>query len=815
MKRLFDIFFSAAGLLVLLPLFAVVALLVKGDSKGSVFFVQRRVGRNLKPFNLFKFRTMTPDAAEKGIPLTAGGDPRVTRVGRVLRKTKIDELPQLFNVLRGDMSFVGPRPEVEKYVDMYREDYAEIMKVRPGITDIASLTYRNEEEVLGGRENPEDYYVHVLLPEKIRLAKEYGRNASAPYDLKLILLTIFSVVYPKENIVNLIEKITPYRKPIVVGLQLLIFALSNYLAFFVRFEGVIPYREYHIFLAYLPMLLLLRILFLFVFSLDTGLWRYASVRDLGNIIGATSSGSVIFLVIVRHMLEITAYPRSIFILDWFMNIFFLGSVRMFRRLHEKEIGNGVSKRRIIIIGAGDAAEMLLRDIDHSSFYSYQVVGLIDDNPTKKGLKIRNIPILGTRKDVAAAVEKERPDEFLIAIPTASREEFQDIVKDLRRYALPIKTVPSFWSILSGRDTLTSIKMIQPEDILFRAPACEGTGDLKSFFEGRSVMVTGGGGSIGSEICRQIAGFNPGSLIIFERHEENLYKIDLELRSLAGGEGKVVSVIGDILDERRLEEVLGRYKPEIVLHAAAYKHVPLMEGNPCEAFKANVTGTRMVAEKAGQFGVKRFVLISTDKAVNPVNVMGMTKKIAEEVVKYLSLTFGGSTRFITVRFGNVLESSGSVVPLFREQIKRGGPVTVTHPDMVRYFMTIPEAVHLVLQAATMSNGGEVFVLDMGTPVKILDLAQRMINLHGYRAGADIDISFIGLRPGEKLFEELFNSDELIEKTSHPKINKAVSRVDADQGIVELASGPPSFVSDEDVKNLLARLAGRHDGKAVIN
>jgi FlaA1/EpsC-like NDP-sugar epimerase/lipopolysaccharide/colanic/teichoic acid biosynthesis glycosyltransferase len=834
MKRISDILFSAVGLLFLLPVFAVVALLVKWDSPGPVFFVQRRVGRSLKPFNLFKFRTMVSDAPEKGPQLTAGDDRRITRVGRVLRKTKIDELPQLYNVLRGDMSLVGPSPEVEKYVDLYRSDYEEILKVRPGITDIASLTYRNEERVLQDKEDREEYYVHVLMPEKIRLAREYGRKASAFYDLKLIILTIFSVLYPKENIGNLIEKITPYRKPIVVGIQILIFAISNYFAFSVRFDGVIPLREYDLFLRYLPVLLLLRILFLFVFSLDTGLWRYASVRDLGNITAATSSGSVIFVVFVRHVMGIMAYPRSVFVIDWFVNIFLLGSVRMIRRLHEKEVDAGLSKRRIIIIGAGDAAEMLLRDIDHSALYSYMVVGLIDDNPSKRGLKIRNVPILGTRKEVAEVVERERPDEFLIAIPTASREEFEGIVKDLRQYALPIKSVPSFWSILSGRDSLTSIRVIEPEDILFRAPACEGTGDLKNFFEGRSVLVTGAGGSIGSEICRQIVSFNPGNLVLFERHEENLYKIDLELRSLAGDPPRVTSVIGDILDERRLDEVMGRFRPEIVLHAAAYKHVPLMEGNPYEAFKTNVLGTRMIAEKAGQFGVKRFVLISTDKAVNPVNVMGTTKKIAEEVVRHFSeegkktdvLRMGGpegekfttaqfstSTKFITVRFGNVLESSGSVVPLFREQIRRGGPVTVTHPEMTRYFMTIPEAVQLVLQAATMGDGGEVFVLDMGTPVRILDLAQRMISLYGYRTGVDIDISFIGLRPGEKLYEELFNRDELIEKTRNPKINMAIIRRKVDQGIAELACDPMPVVPGDDIRGLLARLAGQHPERAI--
>lgn len=816
MKRFFDILFSAIGILVLLPLFLLVAMLVKLDSAGPVFLVQRRVGKDLKPFDLFKFRTVVSSTPPESAALITGDSIQLTRVGRMLKKTRLEVLPELFNVFKGDMSFVGPCPALEKYVQMYRKDYAEMMQVRPGITDIVSLTYRNEEDSQEGRENPESHYERIILPEKIRLAKEYWRKASALYDLRLLGLAIFGLLYPRENMGKLIDKITPYRRPVVVGIQILIFVISNYLAFYIRFDEAVPLKYYQMFLSYLPLLLLIRIFFLYAFSLETGLWRYASVRDLTNITGATTSGSVVFLVVVRHILGITAYPRSIFIIDWFVNIFLLGSVRMIRRLHEKDSSRHLVKRRIIIIGAGDAAELLMRDIDHSSFYSYEVVGLIDDNPSKKGLRIRNIPILGTRMDVAKAVESKRPDEFLIAIPSASREEFEEIVRDLRQYALPIKTLPSFWSILSGRESLTSIKVIEPEDVLFRAPTCDDMGNLKSIFEGRTVMVTGAGGSIGSEISRQIAGCNPGNLILFERHEENLYKIDLELRSFDGERTGITSAIGDILDEGRLDEVMGKFRPEIVLHAAAYKHVPLMEENPSEAFKTNVLGTRMIAGKAVQFGVKRFVLISTDKAVNPANVMGMTKKIAEDIIRHFSENPQGlspSTKFITVRFGNVLDSSGSVVPLFREQIRRGGPVTVTHPDMTRYFMTIPEAVHLVLQAAVISNGGEVFVLNMGTPVKILDLAQRMISLYGYRPGVDIDISFIGLRPGEKLYEELFNADETIEKTTHPEINKAVITGSVNRTVVELVRDPVPFLKDGDMRGLMARLAGQTVDKVV--
>ncbi|MBI5599162.1 MAG: polysaccharide biosynthesis protein [Deltaproteobacteria bacterium] len=807
MKRAFDIFLASIGLILLSPVLAIVALLVKMSSPGPVLFAQKRVGRNLRPFNLCKFRTMVSDAPGKGRPITADNDPRVTRLGRILRKTKIDELPQLLNVLEGDMSFVGPRPEVLEYVGRHREDYEEILKIRPGITDIASLIYSDEEAVLKGKEDLEGYYVHVLLPEKIKLAREYVRKASLLYDLKLISLTISKLTYPYETVLKMINALSPYRRTAVIGIQLGIFIASNYLAFLVRFDAGVPSSQIHLFLRYLPLLLSFRIFFLFVFSLDRGLWRYASIRDLRGIAAATSLGSLSFVLGTRYLAGNISYPRSVFIIDWFLNVFLLGGIRIFKRLHEKASDKRMKKRGIVI-GAGDAAEMLLRDIEQSRHYPYEVVGLIDDNPGKKGLRLRGVSIFGARKDLAAIVEREKPDEFIIAMPSTDPLALQGIVKDLRQYGKPIKTLPGLRDILSGRDSLSRIKPVEPEDILFRAPVRGNGLELKGFFEGRRVMITGAGGSIGAELSRQIASFNPGKLVLFERHEESLYEIGMELNTLFANPSFIAPVIGDILDEKRVAGIMERFRPEIVLHAAAYKHVPLMEGNPSEAFKTNIMGTRMIAEKAKDFDVERFVLISTDKAVNPVNIMGMTKKVAEEIIGALSES-AASTKFVTVRFGNVLESSGSVVPLFREQIKRGGPVTVTHPEITRYFMTIPEAVGLVLRAATMGRGGEVFVLEMGKVIKILDLAKRMIGLYGYRPGIDMDITFTGLRPGEKLHEELFNGCEMIEKTPHPGINKAISSGYKQDVLTTLDSMMSIWplMENLDIKNTLTELVGQ--------
>jgi len=803
MKRIFDIAIACLGLILFLPVFAIIAI-INGKSYGEVFSKEKRIGRNFRPFTQYKFRTT--QAEERGEVARILSPDRVRGVGKLLRRTKIEEIPLLWNVLRGDMSIVGPRPGAEKYVNLFKEDYKEILKIRPGITDIFSATFNDGDYK---KENmAEEYYIPVLMPEKLKLAKDYARKASLKSDLKLIILTLVRIYYPYTAIDRISKALSPYRRYVVISAQILIAMAANYLAFLIRFEGNIPAYHFGLFLRYLPLLILIRIVFLFAFKLDKGLWQYASVKDLTDISVTVSLGSGLFFFIVRAAFGDLGYPQSIYFIDWLLNVFLLGGVRLFRRIHTSRGKKWGAKKRVMIIGAGDAAEIVLREIEHSRLCHYNVIGFIDDNPHKRGLKIRNITVLGTRKDLKVLVEKEQPEEFLIAIPSVSQPEFESIVLDLRQYGLPIKTVPSLGHILSGNTSLASIKAVEPEDILFRAPVNDTCVSIHSFFCGKRVMITGAGGSIGSELARQIASCRPANLILFERHEENLYRIDLELKQREErnlkGENRIHSVIGDILDEKRLDEIMARFRPEVLLHTAAYKHVPLMEDNSGEAFKTNVIGTKIVSEKARQFGVERFILISTDKAVNPVNVMGMTKKVAEEIIRHLAddnRRFTPSTKYITVRFGNVLESSGSVVPLFREQIRKGGPVTVTHPEITRYFMTIPEAVSLVLQATSMGNGGEVFVLDMGKPVKILDLAKRMISLYGYRLGVDMEISFIGLRPGEKLYEELFDEDEIIGKTSHPKIYRAIHNGRGHSNTLERLNNWESMGDESSVRNLL--------------
>jgi len=700
---------------------------------------------------------------KKGPLLVSDKDLRVTKIGRVLLKTKMDELPQLINVLKGDMSLVGPRPELRKYVDRYKEDYKEILKIRPGITDIASLTFRNLGELLKNKENPEDYYIHIIQPEKIKLAKEYLQKMSLWFDVQLIFKTILSIFYPATLINNLVQRLAPYRQVLTIVIQLILLAFANYFAFFLRFDGNIPPHQMTIFLKYLPLLLLIRIIFLYLFGCHKGLWRYTSIQDLLLILYSIIVSSICFFIFINYIFNEPYYHISIYFIDGILSLLFLSGIRLVRRfrimLNDTTLYN---KKRLLIIGAGDEAELFLRELEFKPSF-YQVIGLIDDNPQLKGVKIRGVKVLGTRKDLPDIIRRKAPDEILIVIPSASSEFLHEIVVDIKKYEKPVKIMPDLWQILLGKGCLEQIRYVEPEDLLFRSPVVSFKNNSKLFYRNKVIMVTGAGGSIGAELCRQLVKLQPNLLVLFEEHEENLYKIELELQDNAN----IIPIIGDIKDKKRVEEILQTYKPQIIFHAAAYKHVPLMESNVSEAFKNNVIGTKIVAELADRYEVEKFIFISTDKAVNPVNVMGMTKKIGELIILELSQS-SFNTKYCAVRFGNVLESSGSVVPLFREQIRKGGPVTITHPEITRYFMTILEAVHLVLQAAIISQGEEIFVLDMGKPVKVLELAKRMIELYGYVPGKDIEIKFIGLRPGEKLYEELFNKNEQVEKTSHPKI-----------------------------------------------
>jgi len=561
-----------------------------------------------------------------------------------------------------------------------------------------------------------------------------------------------------------------YRRVLIVLFHLAAVAAANFLAFYIRFEGNIPQAAMVMVPYSILTLLLLRLPLFHVFGLYRGLWRYAGMTDLQKILLSASISSAAFAMIVYWGFESHAYPRSVIVIDWLLVVGFTGGVRFAMRSY-RDLMRAKDKagKRTLVIGAGNAGEMIVRDMKNNPYYEYDPIGFIDDDISKKGHTIHGVPILGTRADLAALIGEYEPDEIILAIPSATNAVMQAIMKELHEYKLPISTLPNLRDIIGGRVSVSQIRKLELEDLLERPRVKADMARLLELVSGKSVMVTGGGGSIGSELCRQVAGLGAKAVVAFERHENSLYNIEMDFKR-SFPNAPFYPVIGDINDRQRLEETLDAFNPDIIFHAAAHKHVPMMELNPREAIKNNVLGTRRVALLAEKHGVGAFVFISTDKAVNPTSVMGATKRACELVVS--ALADNSETRFITVRFGNVLGSSGSVVPLFREQIKRGGPVTVTHPDINRFLMMIPEAVQLVLQAASIGEGGEIFVLDMGEPIKIVDLARNLIMLSGFEPDKDIKIEYVGLRPGEKLFEELFDKSENVASTTAEKVMKAV-------------------------------------------
>jgi FlaA1/EpsC-like NDP-sugar epimerase len=439
--------------------------------------------------------------------------------------------------------------------------------------------------------------------------------------------------------------------------------------------------------------------------------------------------------------------------------------RVIRRMFKGELANTKNSKKVLIIGGGDAGAIIVKELKLHPGLKSVPVAIIDDDRSKVGKKLNGVPIAGSREDIVRVAESRQIDEIIIAIPTAGRKNISDIYNECVKTGCKVKTLPSVTELINETVTIQKVRDVDIEDLLGRDPIKLDASEVSLFLQDQVVLVTGGGGSIGSELCRQIAGFKPKQLIILDNYENNLYSIQNELL-FKHPDLDLVAVIANVREPRRLDNIFSKYRPDVVFHAAAHKHVPLMEANPTEAVKNNVFGTMNVAECADKYGAKRFVLISTYKAVNPTNIMGATKRIAEMIIQAVNRY--SKTEFVAVRFGNVLGSNGSVIPLFKKQIEHGGPVTVTHPEIIRYFMTIPEAVQLVMQAGAMAKGGEIFVLDMGQPVKIYDLAENLIRLSGFEPDVDIKIEFTGLRPGEKLYEELLMAEEGLQATKHDKI-----------------------------------------------
>lgn len=563
---------------------------------------------------------------------------------------------------------------------------------------------------------------------------------------------------------------------IVLFVDIVLLIGSHVLAYAVRFDFSISDQLGRI-AALLPFLLLVKIPVFYFFGLYRGMWRYTSLVDLLNAFKAicVSSGFIIMSMLYLNRFE--GFSRSVFFLDGVFSFLLIcahrGLIRyvledgqMWRWLPGRR-GEKILIRRLLLVGAGAAAEKVIREIRDNAGVPYKVVGLVDDDLHKQGLRIHGIPVLGSAVEISNVASRTSADEILITIASASGEQMKRLVGICRETGLPFKVLPSMGEIIKGRLSVSAIREVDYRDLLGRPVVHLDQDKLGTMITGRTILVTGAGGSIGSELCRQLVRFVPAKVILFDAAEENLYKLQMELQHAIGFEN-YVPILGRIQDGNILEKVFLEYQPSMVLHAAAYKHVPLLETNPWQAVTNNIVATKLLLETVYRHGTERFVLVSTDKAVRPTNVMGASKRLVELMMQSYSRLPECRTAFMAVRFGNVLGSSGSVVPLFQEQIARGGPITVTHPEVTRFFMSIDEAAQLILQAATMGAGGEIFILKMGEPVKIVNLARDLIKLMGYEQDEEIKITFTGLRPGEKLFEELITDGEGIVSTSHEKI-----------------------------------------------
>jgi FlaA1/EpsC-like NDP-sugar epimerase len=519
-------------------------------------------------------------------------------------------------------------------------------------------------------------------------------------------------------------------------------------------------------------------------------WRYVSTRDMWAVFrGVVLASVAVFLVFALFDVHRVSVPRGVWFIDLLLCMALVAGSRLLARtLIERPLPGRIVARgkEVVIVGAGDAAQLVVKEMQRSTTLGYTPIGLLDDDPRKRHLRLHGVRVLGTTSDLAQVVRDRRPEEVLIAIPSASGELRARIVETARPLGVSVKTLPSISDLVSGdRDLARQLRPVEVEDVLGREPVEVDLDAISGYLEDEVVLVTGAGGSIGSELCRQIARVAPAKLLLLDNAEPALFEIERELVRERGFLA-AAAVVGDVKDVAKVRQVFDKYRPTVVFHAAAYKHVALMEANPVEAVRNNTLGTRVVADVAIEYETKRFVLVSTDKAANPKTVMGQSKALAEWIVETWGNRVDVGTRFVAVRFGNVLGSSGSVVPIFRRQIARGGPVTVTHPEMTRFFMTIQEAVQLVVQAGAIGESGHVYVLDMGEPVRIVDLADKMIRLSGKEPGADVAIEFIGPAPGEKLHEELVGDGEVASPSPHPKIDLITrAPVDAEWLEAELA------------------------------
>ncbi|HLW03733.1 MAG TPA: SDR family NAD(P)-dependent oxidoreductase [Ktedonobacterales bacterium] len=823
MKRCMDVGLAVGMLLAVMPLLLLIACAIVIDDRGPIIYRGQRVGRGGVPFSIMKFRTMRTRQTMAS-QITLRHDPRVTRVGRLLRATKLDELPQLLNVLCGEMSLIGPRPEAPCYVSDYTPEQRAVLAVRPGITGAAQVFFRHEEHMLSGA-NPERYYRSVVMPAKLAIDLEYVRRRSLWLDLKILALTLVALVRPVAPLgllpqaeplpatalitshaipggslqmgqksssrtfagpaaaparfcaavkawvnYHLVRRVVSYGGAVALDVVTVLAAFET--ATLLRFMDA-PQLEAELRVLFWPDLAIggIYAVISYLIGQHRTLWRYASIKDGIRLFQAV--GITLLLVNgleIAGTAQLRVLPISVNIVGGLLSFLFLGCLKMSPRvvLAWRLARSRERNTRVLIVGAGDAGARLASSFLIRSMQAYEVVAFVDDDQTKWQRCIHHIPILGPIAEIPQVVKRYGIDLIAIASPAASPERISEIITLCQQTPASIKILPSLHEMLDEQSQALALREVNVADLLGREIVPLQTAEAQTFLEGKVILVTGAAGSIGSELCRQLITYKPAKLIALDNNETGLFDLAESLRTYAEASRLLVR-IGDITNIGSMAALFAETRPHLVFHAAAYKHVPLLEEHPDQAIQTNVLGTYALCHLARRHGVGCFVFISSDKAADPINVLGASKRLGERIIQALARSEGHSTRFCAVRFGNVIGSRGSVIPTFLKQIEQGGPVTVTDPETTRYFMTIPEACGLVILTSTMADSGGMFLLDMGRPVRIADLAVKMIRSRGLRLGRDIPIVYSGLRPGERLHELLVAPDEQLLPTSQSKIS----------------------------------------------
>ncbi len=834
-KRLFDVTVSAVLLLVCAPLFVIVACAIRLSGPGPVICRGLRVGRHGAPFRILRFRTTPPEPADR--ETSAARDSHSTRVGRVLRASRLDELPQLVNVLRGDMSLVGPRPESPRYLPYYSDEQRAVLAVRPGITGPSQIGFRAKGSLLTSGD-PESTYIHVLLPAKLAMDMAYVRHNTMLGDLRLLGQTLAAVVLPARPQASsgtastsrgTVPRQSKVARPalwrwidaVIVrrvrsyGLQVfadvLIVSISFEVAAALRFMGpghmiqqlrllLVPAMCIGLFYAAIS----------YAFGLHRRLWRYASPKDgIALLEAVVVAMSVVILLdvatgtklIAQHAVtrwvqqalrsrgmsapaftSQRALPIGVVIGGALFTFLFLACTRYSRRVVPtiRPVPGSRAVESVLLVGGGQAGAAFIAQLATTPAQGYRIVACVDDDPAKWGHRIHGVPIVGTVSGIPYFVKRYDVDLIVIAVPSAPAERLAEIVSICQQTSARIKRMPSVRELVAPDRSPVHLRELDIADLLGRQVTPVRSERAHVVLANRTIMVTGAAGSIGGELCQQLLDYGPARVVAVDTNETGLFDLYERLRHRPDG-AVLLPWIADITDERAVAELLSDVRPDILFHAAAYKHVPLLEHHPYQAARTNVIGTYRLCRLAEKYRVGRLVFISTDKAADPVNVYGASKRLGEVIVRAMSHRSSGATRFSIVRFGNVIGSRGSVVPIFTSQIQQGQPITVTDPEATRYFMTIPEACALVIATCALADQGSLFILDMGNPVRIADLAMKMIRLHGLRVGEDIPIVYTGLRPGERLHETLVAQDEALVPTEHKKISRVEHTTDAEVGL----------------------------------